>query len=199
MRWYNDLVIRTSRSPWLFINSAVFAFGSLAFVFLNINVPFETAVGAQMFDFQNDLTTEHIFEQLVHYDDDVRSLYYAFLFVDFYFPFFAGLVMAAAGAFALRYLSPKGYEAAKAHNLFVVFLIPTVFDWGENIFALTVVNAWPEPLGWAAAGLVLCKKGKLAGVVFFQIIVGLSLGFAALLWLGRKTGLNRWLRTRRLQ
>lgn len=189
MRWYNDLAVRTSRSPWLFVNSAVFAFGSLAFVFMNINVPFEAAVGAQMFDFQNGLTTEQIFAQLVNYDDESRALYHAFLFVDFYFPFFAGLVMAAAGAFALRNVSSKYYETIRMKNLFAVFLIPTVFDWGENIFALTVVNAWPEPLGWAATGLVLCKKGKLAGVMFFQGVVLLTLVIALLKWLGRKAGL----------
>ena len=188
MRWYNDLVVRTSRSPWLFVNSAIFAFGSLAFVFMNINVPFEAAVGAPMFDLQNGLTTEQIFVQLANYDDEARSLYHAFLFVDFYFPFFAGLVMAAAGAFALRYLSPKRYDAIRMRSLFAVFLIPTVFDWGENIFALTVVNAWPEPLVWAAAGLVLCKKCKLAGVIFFQGVVFLALAVALLKWLGTLKG-----------
>ncbi len=103
MRWYNDLVVRTSQSPWLFINSFIFAFGSLAFVFMNINKPFRVIVGAQMFDFQNNLTVDQIFVQLANYDESARSLYHAFLFIDFYFPFFAGLVMAAAGAFAWRH------------------------------------------------------------------------------------------------
>jgi hypothetical protein len=188
MRWYNDLVIQTSKSPWLFINSAVFAFGSLAFVFFNINVAFEATVGAQMFDFQNSLTPEQIFAQLKNYDESTRALYHAFLFVDFYFPFFAGLVMAAAGAFAWRYLIPARYEIIRTRNLFVVFLIPTLFDWGENIFALTVVNAWPDALGWAAAGLVLCKKGKLAGIMILQAIVFLSLVLALLKWLGIRAG-----------
>lgn len=188
MRWYNDLVIRTSESPWLFVNSAVFAFGSLAFVFLNINVPFEAIVGAQMFDFQNNLTTEQIFIQLEHYDESAKALYHAFLFIDFYFPFFAGLVMAAAGAFAWRHLMPVRYESIRARNLFIVFLIPTLFDWGENIFALTVVSVWPTEPGWAAAGLVLCKKGKLAGVMFLQAVVFLSLVLALLKWAGNKVG-----------
>jgi len=191
MRWYNDLVIRTSKSPWLFINSAIFAFGSLAFVLMNINVPFEATVGAQIFDFQNGLTSEQIFSQLNNYDESARALYHAFLFVDFYFPFFAGLVMAAAGAFAWRYLSPRRYETIRTHNLFIVFMIPTLFDWGENLFALTVVNAWPDELGWAAAGLVLCKKGKLAGVLFFQAVVFLSLALALLKWLGAKAGIMK--------
>jgi len=189
MRWYNDLVIRTSKSPWLFINSAIFAFGSLAFVFMNINVPFEVIVGAQMFDFQNSLTTEQIFTQLKNYDESARALYHAFLFIDFYFPFFAGLVMAAAGAFAWRHLSPRHYEAIRMRNLFIIFMIPTFFDWGENLFALTVVNAWPDELGWAAAGLVLCKKCKLASMMFLQAVVFLSLVLALLKWLGAKVGM----------
>ena len=189
MRWYNDLVIRTSQSPWLFINSAIFAFGSLAFVFMNINVPFEAIVGAQMFDFQNGLTADQIFAQLENYDESARALYHAFLFIDFYFPFFAGLVMAAAGAFAWRYLFPQRYQAFRARNLFIIFLIPTLFDWGENIFALTVVNGWPEQLGWAASGLVLCKKGKLASMMLFQGVVWLTLALSLLKWLGTRTGL----------
>lgn len=189
MRWYNDLVVRVSYSAWLWVMSAVFAFGSLYFVFLNINVPFEKIVGAQMFDFQNALTVEQIFRQLPHYDDQARALYTAFLFIDFYFPFFAGLVMAAAGAFAWRYLAPGFYAKFDARGLFVVFLVPTLFDWGENIFAITVVAAYPEELSWAAAMLVLCKKGKLATVMLFQGVVWLSLAAAVLKWTGRRLGL----------
>ncbi|MDP6415238.1 MAG: hypothetical protein QGG54_09475, partial [Gammaproteobacteria bacterium] len=189
MHWYNNLVIKTSQSPWLFINTFIFAFGSLAFVFMNINTSFEAIVGAQIFDLQNNLTVDQIFTQLANYDDSARALYHAFLFIDFYFPFFAGLVMAAAGAFAWRHLLPKYYEIICSRNLFIVFLIPTLFDWGENIFALTVVNAWPNELGWAADGLILCKQGKLASIICFQAVVFLSLILALVKWLGIRTGL----------
>ena len=191
MRWYHDLVLRTSQSGWLFANTFVFAFGSLFFVFMNLNMPFEAIVGAQMFDFQNDLTTEQVFAQLKNYDESARALYHAFMFVDFYFPFFAGLFMAAAGAFALRRLTPGFYATAVSRGWFIVFLIPTVFDWGENVFALTVVGAWPEPLGWAATGLVWCKQGKLTTVMLFQGIVALLLVLTLLQWIGRKVGLIR--------
>ena len=97
MRILNDLIIRVSRSAWLFMMSALFAFGSLGFVFLNIDVAYQAIVGAPIFDLQNNLTVEQIFEQLKSVDESARSLYFAFAFVDFYFPFFAGLVMAAAG------------------------------------------------------------------------------------------------------
>jgi hypothetical protein len=182
MRWYHDLVVRVSHSAWLWVMSAVFAFGSLYFVFLNINVPFEQMVGAPMFDFQNGLTVAQVFEQLPGYDERAIALYHAFLFVDFYFPFFAGLVMASAGAFAWRHLAPRVYEALDSRSLFVIFLVPTLFDWGENLFAIAVVGAWPERLGWAATLLVLCKKGKLATVMAFQAVVLISLLAAAAKW-----------------
>lgn len=191
MRWYSKLVISTSESAWLFVMSAVFAFGSLAFVFNNIKIPFEKTVGSPMFDFQNTLTTAQIFEQLPHYDESMFALYDAFLFIDFYFPFFAGLVMAAAGAFALRHLAPEFYKRASAGNLFALFLIPTVFDWGENTFALALVNAYPTELQWAATGLVLFKKAKLAGIILFQGLVILLLLAAAFKWVGIKTGIMK--------
>ena len=182
MRWYNDLVVRVSHSAFLWLMSTVFAFGSLFFVFMNINVPFEHAVGAQMFDFQNELTVEQIFAQLPYYDEHVRALYNAFLFIDFYFPFFAGLTLAAAAAFAWRILAPGFYENFRNRNLFALFLIPTLFDWSENLSAIVVVGAWPDELTWAATALVLFKKGKLATVMLLNLVTGVSLVAAALKW-----------------
>jgi len=189
MRWYTDLVVRVSHSFFLWIMSAIFAFGSLAFVFMNLRVPFEKTVGSPMFDFQNSLTVEQIYAQLPLYDESMFALYRAFLFVDFYFPFFAGLVMAAAGAFAWRHLMPARYDVIKSRNLFALFLIPTLFDWSENIFAIIVVDAYPDEVRWAATLLVLCKMGKLATVMLAQGIVLLSLVAAGLKWLGTKAGL----------
>jgi len=182
MRWYNDLVVRVSHSAFLWLMSTVFAFGSLLFVFMNINVPFEDKVGAQMFDFQNELTVEQIFAQLPYYDEQVRALYNAFLFIDFYFPFFAGLTLAAAAAFAWRFLAPEYYEKFRNRSLFSLFLIPTLFDWSENLSAIVVVGAYPEELAWAATALVLFKKGKLTSVMLLNAITGVSLVAAALKW-----------------
>jgi hypothetical protein len=188
MRWYNDLVVRVSKSAWLWIMSTVFAFGSLYFVFLNINVPFEAIVGAQMFDFQNELTVEQIFAQLPNYDEHARALYTAFMFIDFYFPFFAGLTMAAVAALALRHLAPTLYSRIDSKNLFTLFLIPTLFDWSENVSAITVVSAYPDELTAAATALVFFKKGKLASIMVFQAITMLLLLAATLKWVGVKVG-----------
>jgi len=189
MRWYNDLVIRVSQSAFWWIMSTVFAFGSLYFVFLNLGLPFERIVGAPMFDFQNQLTVEQIFAQLPNYDELAIGLYTAFLFIDFYFPFFAGLVMAAAGAFAWRHLAPRIYAWITRRNLLAIFLIPTVFDWCENLCAILIVDAYPDELHWAANALVLCKMGKLSTMMLLQTIVGLSLVAVALRWLGTRVGI----------
>ena len=189
MQALNRLVIRVSQSAWLFIFSAVFAFGSLYFVFFNINDVFEIMVDAQMFDFQNDLTVDRIFEQLPNYSYAARKLYFAFIFVDFFFPFFAGLVLAAAAAFALRHLSAKWYDSFDGKNLFALFFIPTVFDWCENIFALIVINGYPNELTFAATMLVLAKKGKLASVMLMQACTWLLLLMTALKWAGSKVGM----------
>lgn len=189
MRWYNDLVIRVSQSAVLWILSAFTAFGSLYFVFLNLRIPFEEIVGSPMFDFQNQLTVEQIFAQLPNYDEQAQALYTAFMFVDFYFPFFAGLSLAAAGAFAWRYVAPGFYAAVDNRKLFALFLIPTLFDWCENISAILVVNAYPDELTWAAGMLVLFKKGKLATVMVGNAVVGFSLVLLPVKWIGVKVGI----------
>ena len=191
MRWYNDLVIRVSQSAFWWVMSAVFAFGSLYFVFFNLGVPFERIVGSPMFDFQNQLTVEQIFEQLPNYDEDATAIYHAFLFVDFYFPFFAGLVVAAAGAFAWRHLAPGFYEMVASRKLFAIFLIPTLFDWSENICASVVVDTYPNEIAWAANLLVLSKMGKLTTMMLGNTIVGVSLAAAAVKWAAIRLGLIR--------
>ena len=189
MKLLNGFVIQVSRSAWLFAIAAIFAFGSLGVVFFNINDVFEVMVDAQMFDFQNDLTVDRIFEQLPNYSYAARKLYFAFIFVDFFFPFFAGLVLAAAAAFALRHLSTKWYDSFDGKNLFALFFIPTVFDWCENIFALIVINGYPNELTFAATMLVLAKKGKLASVMLMQAFTWLLLLMTALKWAGSKVGM----------
>jgi hypothetical protein len=169
--------------------AAIFAFGSLGIVFFNINDIFEVMVGAEIFDFQNNLTVDLIYEQLPNYSYAAKKLYFAFIFVDFFFPFFAGLVLAAAAAFALRNLSAKWYDNFVGKNLFALFFIPTVFDWCENIFALIVINGYPDELTFAATMLVIAKKGKLASVMVMQIGTWLLLFATALKWAGSKVGL----------
>lgn len=183
MKALNNLVIQVSHSAGLFIFSAILAFGSLFIVFFNINDVFEAIVGAQLFDFQNDLTVEQVFEQLPNYNESAIALYYAFVFIDFLFPVFASLTLGAASAFAIRYLSPGWYGKINGLNLFAVYFIPAIFDWLENFSAIAVINAYPNELTLAAGLLVIAKKGKLTMVMIMQLVSWTFLLLALLKWI----------------
>jgi hypothetical protein len=190
MNALNSLVVRFSRSAGLFILSAIVTFGALFLVFFPINVAFaELTGGLQPFDFQNALTVEQIFEQLPLYSESAKQLYIAFSYVDYFFPFFASLFLAALACFSLRHLSPKAYDWMNAKNLFALFFLSCAFDWAENCFALTVIFSWPEKMTTTANLLVLAKKGKLTFVIFFQAVTWILFALAALKWAGRKAGI----------
>lgn len=192
MRALNDLIIRFSRSAWLFALSILVAFGTLFAVLLPIgNVFPELARGATPFDLQNDLEADEVFSQMNGYTSAARELYYAFSFADFFFPVFASLFLGAVAAFSLRHLSAKWYAVAETRNLFVLFLLGAMFDWLENIFALTVVTTYPLTPPVVAFLLVLAKQGKLALVMSSQAVAWLLLLLAALKWVGGRLGLLR--------
>lgn len=188
MKSLNNLFITVSHSGWLFIFSAIMAFGSLFIVFFNINAVFEPIVGAQLFDFQNELTVEQVFDQLPNYNEAAIDLYYAFVFVDYLFPVFASLTLGAASAFAIRYLSTKWYEKINSLNLFAIYFIPAMFDWIENTAAIIVINGYPNELTAIAGVLVLAKKGKLTTVMLMQLVSWAILLIALLKWIGSKIG-----------
>lgn len=192
MRTLNELIIRFSQSIWLFALSIVVAFGTLFLVLLPIgNVFPELAGGATPFDLQNDLQPDEVFDQLEGYTEAARQLYYAFSFSDFFFPVFASLFLGAVAAFSLRHLSPKWYGVAEARNLFVLFMLGAMFDWLENVFALTAVGTYPDTPAWVANLLVLAKQGKLALVMSGQAVAWLLLLLAALRWVAAKLGFLR--------
>lgn len=191
MKKLNDLVILASRSGWLFLLSIVAAFGSLVFVFNNVNVVMQDLVGHVVFDMQNTLTVTQVFEQLSAYTQEAKHLYYAFSFVDFFFPFFAALVMAAPAAFALRHGFPDLYQRFNAMSLFGLLFLPTAFDWLENIFALTVISGYPEQRETAASLMVMAKKAKLASIVVAQVLVLVALVASAFRWISVRSAARR--------
>ena len=66
------------------------------------------------------------------YTERAFELYTQFQIIDYLFPVVAGMLLATVSAFALRHASPEWYDTALRKNLFVVILIPTVFDFLEN-------------------------------------------------------------------
>jgi hypothetical protein len=131
---------------------------------------------------QNSLTVTQVYEQLSAYPQAAKQLYYAFSFVDFFFPFFAALAMAAPAAFALRHAFPALYQRLNASSLFALLFIPTAFDWLENVFALTVISSFPEQRENVAALMILAKKAKLASIVIAQTLVLIVLVASAWRW-----------------
>ena len=183
MRQLNDLIIRCSKSWRLFLLSVVVAFGSLFAVFGPVRIAFaELTGGLAPFDFQNVLSVDEIFDQLATWNEAAVQLYYAFSFVDFFFPFFAGLFLAGIAAFSLRHLSPGLYGRVAERRLFPLLMLGTAFDWLENLCALFVIGRYPAEMTAAAGLLVVAKQGKLAAVALSQLIAWSLLLLAAVKW-----------------
>jgi hypothetical protein len=185
----NSFIIGISVSWWKFLLVFI-AFNSTLFGLQNITASFpDISGGHQPFDMQNDLQSYQIFEQLSTYTDQAFSAYSLFQAIDYFFPLFGGLVIAAIAAFSLRHLSTKYYEIAVSKNLFLLMFIPTICDWLENLTLLSVIVAWPEEAGTLAALAVAAKKAKLVTLLIAQPITLLLLLSAALRWAGQKIGL----------
>ena len=135
------------------------------------------AGGAIPFDLQNDLRPDQVYVQLAGYTDQARELYYAFTLIDYAFPFFGGLFIAATVAFALRSSLPGFYNTLVARKLLLVLLLATAFDWLENVLAVTTIVLYPTEVGWLPVLLVVAKKCKLAtllvsnGALFVAVLV----------------------------
>ena len=186
-----NLVIRTSRTWWLYLGVVVLFAGSLLSL-LRIGEMFPAhAAGNQPFDLQNGLATAEVYPQIATYTPAARNLYHAFTLIDYAFPFFAGLFIAATAAFALRNSLPKWYALLTARNLLPVFMLGTVFDWLENIAALGAISLYPAESGWLPVLLVLAKKLKLVCVMTGQAAMLLLLVYAAGNWLAAKLRLRR--------
>lgn len=189
MNALNSVIIRISKSGWLYVFVFAGFFGTLQ-ALLRIGQRFpELAADAVPFDLQNRLTVEQIFTQLAGYTEEAFQLYYVFTAIDFFFPLFAGLFLGATVAFLLRHSLPRWYAIAEQKNLFVLFLLATLFDWLENITLLSVMAGYPNELSTIATLAVAAKIGKLTFVLLFQGLTVLLLIFCAGLWLARKAGL----------
>ena len=178
--------IRISRSWWLYVTVLGLFIGSLQ-ALNRIGERFPAyAGGAIPFDLQNDLLPAQVYAQLADYGDGARQLYYAFTVIDYAFPFFAGLYITATVAFALRTSLPKLYDALVARRLLLVLMIATVFDWLENVTAVTAIALYPTEISWLPGLLVLAKKGKLAFIIVSNAVMFAALLYAAGHWLTGK-------------
>lgn len=185
------LVIRVSQTWWLYLGVVCLFAGSLLSL-LRIGEKFPAhAAGNLPFDLQNGLTPAEVYPQLATWTESARNLYYAFTLIDYAFPFFAGLFIAATAAFAMRNSLPKWYAALSARKLLPLFMLGTAFDWLENIAALGVINLYPAEISGLPFLLVLAKKLKLVCVMSGQGATLLLLVYAAGRWLAGRLCIRR--------
>ena len=181
-----DLILRISRTWWLYLPVVLLFAGALRSL-MRIGELFPAyAGGATPFDLQNDLRPDQVYPQLAGYTEQARELYYAFTLIDYAFPFFAGLFITSTVAFALRNGLPRLYETLVARNLLLVLMLPTAFDWLENVAALSMIVLYPTEVGWLPALLVAAKKCKLAGLMATNVALIAAILCAASAWVYRR-------------
>ncbi|MBS93450.1 MAG: hypothetical protein QF789_05425 [Gammaproteobacteria bacterium] len=183
----NSLIVECSSTWWKFLIIFLVQMGSLQILQRISNEFPAVSGGVSPFDMQNALTPSEIFQQLENYTAQAFDLYVIFQAVDFVFPFFASLMIASLSAFAMRHCSTNLYEVFVTRKLFVLLMVPAIFDYLENINLLWAVNAWPEQVQIAANLAVTAKMGKLATMMMAFIISILLLLGAAGVWITRRT------------
>jgi len=132
---------------------------------LNISQKMADINGLQAFDMQNALSVQQIFTQLPQYTSESFNLYYLFQAVDYVFPVVAGLVLAIASVFLMRYSLPGIYSRFASLKLFPLLMLGTLFDFLENIFLLSVILAYPNELESVATLAIIAKKCKLTMIM----------------------------------
>ncbi|MCP4000969.1 MAG: hypothetical protein GY727_08655, partial [Gammaproteobacteria bacterium] len=69
---------------------------------------------------------------------------------------------------------------------FLLLLIPSLFDWAENLNLLCVIISWPNKIELSAQLAVLAKQGKLA-------FMNVSFALTGILFI---TGLFGWIKSK---
>lgn len=180
MKRLQQLVLRCSQNGWLFVG-ALLGFALTLFALLQVGERFAIVTqGAEPFDLQNELTVSAIFAQLPTYTDQSRRLYLLFTLIDYLFPLCAGLWVAAAAAFFVRHTLPTFYQRMVERQGFLLLLLPTFFDWAENLTGAALIYLAPAT-HWLATLLLLCKQAKLTTLYATQgllLLLGLFYGLA---------------------
>jgi hypothetical protein len=185
----NAFILWCSQTWWAVALLFAGQFGSMRILnAITQKFPSQTA-GDIPFDMQNSLTTEQVFTQLSGYSEAAFASYYRFQAVDFAFPLFGGLFLAAVCAFAVRHAAPRWYAWAAARNLFVLILLATAFDYLENVGMLWTVSAWPAQVQAAAQLGVTAKVAKLTCLFSSVGVTAAFLLVAGGRWVSRATGL----------
>lgn len=174
-----NLIVRISRTWWLYLLVTGLAVGSLL-VLQEIAAAFRPpASGLDPLDLQNQLAPGEVYAQFASYEPGAAEIYLRFALVDFGFPLFAGLFVAATIAWSLRSALPGLYRALTDRRLLVLPLLGTAFDWMENLAVLIALGLYPVEVGGLPALVVGAKCLKLGAVAISNLAMFGLLAVAA--------------------
>lgn len=183
MTGLQNLIIFCSKKlgAFLFVTAA---FSVALYSLMQISTAFASVSGGhEPFDMQNTLTAPAIEAQLSAYTSASFSTYWKFTAVDFIFPFAGGLFTASILAFAIRSLFPTLYATLTSKNLLPLFMLPTLFDWLENISVISVLLRYPQNTPALTSAILLFKSLKLTTLTLSQVAVSLLLLGVGIQWL----------------
>lgn len=157
MQW----LIERARDPWFILVALVIQLTS--FRLLRITGTRFQAItnGHEPFDFQNRLTSNQIYDQLTQYTPDSKALYTRFFLIDFVFPLAASLFLSLLWTVILQHANLSVFEALLRANGPVFAFLPTLFDWGENVCFLFIIQRYPTITPGLAQIAVIFKRLKL--------------------------------------
>jgi hypothetical protein len=142
---------------------------------------FTALTGKPVFDTQNDLTAAAIREQLPLYAGPARDAYLWFAAYDFVFPLLASISLVMLAAVLLR-LNTFGFaQRLLALGAPLLFLFPTLFDWGENVGLLAVLGTTAPSTAAIDTALVF-KMLKLTSLSVSASVIGVLFVFALANW-----------------
>jgi hypothetical protein len=178
-----NLMIFCSKRFWAFLCITVI-FSVALFALTQISTTFASISGGhEPLDMQNTLTAPAIEAQLSAYTTASFSTYWKFTAVDFIFPFAGGLFTAAIFAFAIRSLSTALYAKLTSKNLLPLLMLPTLFDWLENISIISVLLRYPQNTLALTSAILLFKSLKLTTLTLSQVAVSMLLLGVGIQWL----------------
>jgi hypothetical protein len=159
---------RWSRSWRIVVTIAVLFAVSFGLLMLAASAFREVTLGLDPFDLQNGLTSADVSEQLASYTDASTARYLVFALVDLAFPLLGSLLLACVTAACLRSAAPSLYGAVIRTNLLLLFLVPALLDWTENVFAVWTVVAGQGVPGAVVGALVVAKTLKVVALAIAQ-------------------------------
>lgn len=139
--------------------------------------------GHEPFDFQNKLTVAQIDEQLPDYTAESKRLYTLFFVIDFFFPFIASIFLSLLWAVLLPRPEAPLYGQLLRWNAPLFAFLPALFDWGENVCFLVIINRYPVVMPRLARIGVVFKRLKLAALFATIGVTMLLLLVTGVMWI----------------